>query len=147
MDRQDLIIKPKIFVCSPLRAVHPDKTINLEGIAKNIQKAGEYCRLVMLTGEFRAFAPHVFYTRFLDEAEESERELGITAGFDDLAESAELWHFTHMVSPGMEREMFKCTEWGIPILCGETELLRRGVVLPDWMHQDAQYHHTAWPSP
>jgi len=119
--------KPKIFVCSPLRAVHADGSLNLAGIQRNIDRAKLYCRLVMLTGVFRAFAPHVLYTSFLDEASEAEREMGIAAGIDDLLECRWLFKFTDTVSSGMGREITKCHEWGTLVLQGEEELAKYGI--------------------
>lgn len=113
--------RKRIFVCSPLRATLDNGEIDLNGVTKNIEKAWEYCRLVTLAG-FRPFAPHAFYTKFLDEANPAERALGITLGLEELADSNELWYFGNKISTGMSVEIKQATEWGIPVFKGEEQL-------------------------
>lgn len=95
----------KIFVCSPLRG-------DIEG---NIKKAEGYCRFVANLGHV-PFAPHLFFTRFLDDNVEAERNLGINGGLEFLKCCDELWIFGDVVSEGMEKEIEFCLKNKIPVL-------------------------------
>ncbi len=94
----------KVFVSSPLRG-------DIEG---NIKKAEEYCRYVVEQGHF-PYAPHVFFTRFLDDTVPKERELGIAGGIEFLKVCDEMWVFGFEVTAGMKQEIEACSEQGIPI--------------------------------
>jgi hypothetical protein len=98
-----------IFVCSPLR----DKT--KEEFEANKARAEEYCRYVAYEGHI-PYAPHVFFTRFLDDNVEHERQLGITGGIEMLKRCDELWVFGNRISFGMVKEIDVAMENGIPIL-------------------------------
>ena len=65
--------KPLVFVSSRLRG----------NIEQNIKTAERLCRKVLLKG-YIPFAPHIYFTRFLDELSEEERRLGIESGFEML---------------------------------------------------------------
>ena len=53
----------KIFICSALRG----------GLKTNITKAEEYCRWAMITHGVLPIAPHVYFTRFLDDDSRMKR--------------------------------------------------------------------------
>lgn len=72
----------RVFVCSPLRG----------SIEENIKKAKEYCKFVAQKGK-APFAPHVFCSQFLDDNNESERNIGIEIGLSYLEKCDELWIF------------------------------------------------------
>lgn len=65
--------RPRIFVMSPLRAFG-NRTEE-----QNIETAKLVCREVALAGG-APFAPHLLYTRFLDDSVEDERWCGIESG-------------------------------------------------------------------
>lgn len=91
----------KIYVCSPLKG----------DIEKNIEKAKGYCRDIMLNsnGENVAFAPHAFFTQFLDDEIPEHRAIGLKAGLDMLLMFDELWVFGKP-SEGMKAEIKWWTE-------------------------------------
>jgi hypothetical protein len=96
-----------IFVCSPLRG-------DIEG---NTKKAEQYCRYVTLLGH-NPFAPHLFYTRFLDEHSELERKMGIALGMQRLRKCDEVWVFADCFlhcSAGMMAEINEAHLYGIPV--------------------------------
>lgn len=72
----------KIFICSALRG----------DLKTNITMAEEYCRWAMITHGVLPIAPHVYFTRFLDDDSPDERELGIRAGLELLRDCNELWY-------------------------------------------------------
>lgn len=100
----------KVFVCSPLVGNVPEDASEhvIEQAMKNNQDWAEmYCWYVTMHGH-RPFAPHLFYTRFLNDRDPKARELGIQMGLEDLKECVELWIFLHegdTPSRGMKREI------------------------------------------
>lgn len=85
-----------IFVSSPLRG----------DIQKNLEMVKKYCKLVVDEGHI-PFAPHLFYTQFLDDEIGDERCLGMQMGLDMLELCDELWAFPTWgkVSEGMSIEI------------------------------------------
>lgn len=96
----------KIFVCSPLRG----------NIKQNIVLAEDYCRMIALMGMI-PIAPHAYFTRFLDDTIEMERELGMSMGMELLWGCDELWYFGEP-SAGMKTEMAEAKGSNIPVLDG-----------------------------
>jgi len=70
----------KIFICSPLRG----------NIEENIRKAKEYSREVVSTGHI-PITPHIYFTQFLDDNNQKEREIGMTMGRKLLDICDEMW--------------------------------------------------------
>lgn len=63
------------------------------------------CRIVALRG-FIPIAPHIYFTRFLDDKSPNERELGMSCGFELLKLCEEIWVFNFDgISEGMQREI------------------------------------------
>jgi hypothetical protein len=71
---------PKVDIESPFRG---DETRNVE-FCKNI------CRYAVLNG-FNPYAMHLFFTQFLDDSKEHERDLGIKCGLAWTDHSDEIW--------------------------------------------------------
>jgi len=65
---------PKCILESPFRAKSPALQL------RNIDFARNVCRSLVKEG-FNPIASHLFYTQFLDDANERERFLGISLGF------------------------------------------------------------------
>lgn len=99
-------MRKKVFICSPLRG----------DFVQNRRLAERYCHAAFLAG-YRPFAPHVFYTRFLNDMNPEERKAGIQAGIEDLSECHELWVFlppgVFRPSEGMQQEIDQALAWGI----------------------------------
>ena len=73
--------------------------------ARNEAVAEELCRRVIKAGH-APFAPHIIYTRFLDDQNPSERELGIACGLTYMAVCDEVWVYTgDGISSGMGQEL------------------------------------------
>ena len=60
-------------------------------------------------------SPHLYFTRFLDETNPQDRELGLFMGRVLLTKCVELWVFGSRVTAGMEREIAKAEERSMPI--------------------------------
>lgn len=76
--------KARVFVCSPFRPFRGRSR------AENVARAQLLCRAACLAG-YAPFAPHLFYTAFLDDELEAERRLGIYCDLTWLAAADELW--------------------------------------------------------
>lgn len=75
----------RVFICSPYRNDDYLKQINN---CKN----KEYCKFACLNG-VAVIAPHVFYTEFLHDCIDSERELISNYAFAFLSVCNEIWVF------------------------------------------------------
>ena len=101
----------KIFICSPLSG----------DIEYNINKAISLCRGIALGGNI-PIAPHVYFTQFLFEGKEEERELGISFGLELLKLCDEMYVFG-VTTKGMRREI----DWW------QNNMLKEGKPLPYYM--------------
>lgn len=97
----------RIFVASAWRANTPEEA------QKNLERAIAACRDVALAGH-APFAPHLFYTRFLDDNTETERAAGMAAGREFLSVCNELWVYGPE-SPGVRAEIAHAITLSIPV--------------------------------
>lgn len=94
-----------VYVCSPLKG----------DIKKNIANAKLYCRFVYEKG-FIPYAPHLFFTQFMDDAKENERSDAIKMGLHMLKCATELWVFVdNGISFGMAREIEQAGRENMPV--------------------------------
>ena len=84
----------KIFICSKLRG----------NIKKNLERAKQFSREVFMQGHI-PFTPHIYFTQFLDELNEEERNQGINAGLEWVKLCDEVWVFDKELSEGMKKEI------------------------------------------
>lgn len=94
----------KIYVCSPLRG----------NIENNIEMAKLYCTYIVREYGYIPLAPHIYFTQFLDDNIDSEREFGIRAGLSLLPICDELWYFGRNITKGMTEEIDLALKLGIP---------------------------------
>jgi hypothetical protein len=95
-----------VYICSPLKG----------DILGNIKKAQEYCREATLAGVM-PLASHVYFTSFLDDTVEEERELGMRLGLQMLKLCSELWVYGYdNPSEGMRAEIELAKKLGIPVV-------------------------------
>lgn len=93
----------KIFIGSALRG---DQEANKH-------RAVGYCRKAAEKG-YLPIAPHIIFTQFLDEDDESEREKGIEMGLELLRTCDEVVFFGD-ITEGMQRELNLARELGLPV--------------------------------
>ena len=98
-------MKKKIFVSSPLRG----------NLVINIENAKKYCHWVVNKNHI-PYAPHIFFTQFLDDEIPEERDFGLNAGFEFLKVCDELWVFGSRISEGMQMEIDLANELKMPIV-------------------------------
>ena len=89
------VSKKLIFVSSKLRG----------DMENNMKLAECLCPIVTLKGHIPV-APHIYFTRFLDDRSQNERELGLACGLELLKLCQEIWVFNlDGISEGMQREI------------------------------------------
>lgn len=85
-----------VYVCSPYATGN---------VQENVDRAREYCKLVLQEG-FIPVAPHLLYPQFLCDEDEAEREKGLSCGLAILEVCEEVWVFGDPGrSKGMRREI------------------------------------------
>lgn len=83
-------------------------------VEKNTVNAIEYCKCVYKHGHIPV-APHIYFTRFLDDSIPEERKDGMELGLKLLKQCDELWIFDDDPSVGMQQEIEFARANNIPI--------------------------------
>ncbi len=96
--------RPIVYICSP----YADDPLN------NERRAIRYCRFAVRKGCI-PIAPHIYFTRFLDDKAHEDRQLGMFMGQVMMTKCAEVWVFGDHITRGMECEIAKAEERGLPI--------------------------------
>ena len=104
----------KVFVCSPFRGIGRTEEEAKEDSRSNISLAKAICRYIVDKGAV-PYCPHLYFPRFLQDSNPDEREEGIAMGLAWLAQCDELWIIGRRISKGMECEIARAKEWGIPV--------------------------------
>ena len=86
--------RPIVYICSP----YAGDTEN------NVRAAQRYCRFAVDKG-YIPLAPHLLFTQFMDDADPTERKLGMFFGNVLMSKCTELWVFGDTVSSGMGAEI------------------------------------------
>lgn len=109
-------VEGRVFICSRY----------IGDIEHNVQVALALCRMAV-EADYAPFAPHLLYTRFLDDSDPAERDLGISLGLRFMEACDEVWVYTgDGISSGMRREMEHARKLGMPVVeIHEVELCRR----------------------
>ncbi|WP_432748389.1 DUF4406 domain-containing protein [Pectinatus frisingensis] len=94
----------KIFICSPYR----------DNIQTNTEIALKAAKAVMKLG-YIPIVPHLYFTRFLDEDNQKERDLGIASGIDWMQSCKEIWIIGNRITEGMKLELQAAQNLKLPI--------------------------------
>lgn len=92
------------YICSPYRG----------DTKKNAKAAKEYCRYAIQKG-YSPICPHLFFTQFLDDNEEEERQLGLDLAKRCINFCDEFFVFlneSRTISEGMQGEIEYAQEQG-----------------------------------
>lgn len=85
----------RVFICSRY----------VGDVERNVQIALALCRMAVEAG-CAPFAPHLIYTRFLDDCDPAQRELGISLGLRFMEVCDEVWVYVgDGISEGMRQEI------------------------------------------
>lgn len=96
MEEKSARFRPLVYICSPYSG----------DVESNIANARRYCRFAVDSG-YLPQASHLFFPQFMDDADETERDLALFMSIVILTKCAELWVFGRTISPGMAREIQK----------------------------------------
>jgi hypothetical protein len=111
-DTEEITI-PKIYVCSPLKG----------DFKNNVEKAKKYCRFVTLKIGGIPICPHIYFTRFLNDDNSAEREIGIELGLRLLKDCDEMIVFDkYGISEGMQKEIEVAKSLNIHIIYESKEV-------------------------
>ncbi len=100
-----------MYICSPYNAKTEEER------TANAAFAEKYCRYIVNEGNI-PIAPHIYFTRFMDNGNEAERILGQEIGIELLkkADSMMVLIRNENISAGMEREIkYAANHLGIPV--------------------------------
>lgn len=102
------MIKKLVYICSPCRGDYE----------KNIDNAATYSREAIMHG-YIPITPHLYFTRFMDDSNSTERTMAMEAGCQLLLMCSEVWVFgLDEPSEGMQAEIALAIRHGIPIKDG-----------------------------
>ena len=100
----------KIYMCSPLSSSY-QKTVEL-----NQSQARDLCGMFIHLG-LLPIAPHIYFTQFLNDNDETQRLIGIKMGIELLKECDIMYVYdTDKISNGMKEEINFVQEKDIPII-------------------------------
>lgn len=107
----------RVYIASPLRGTpDPDPQVQALNVASNLGVAAILC-LYAARENVAAFAPHLFYTQFLDDGIAVDREAGIRSGLSFMQSCAEVWVYTGLgISEGMKLEIIAANAMGIRVV-------------------------------
>jgi len=94
---------PLVYIASPFAG----------DTERNTERARGYCRLAVSKG-YIPLAPHLHYPQFMDDDDQSQREMGLRFALILLGKCDELWAFGSPTD-GMSREIAKARKRNIPI--------------------------------
>lgn len=104
-------LSKRIYVCSRYRDKDPQQ------VQRNVERAKWLCGKIILRGDI-PICPHIYFTNFLNEQVEWEREFGLRAGVMALEECDGMVALIMdgIISEGMGHEMaYAANTLGIPI--------------------------------
>jgi hypothetical protein len=84
-------------------------------VKKNTVNAKRYALFAVQQGKV-PMCPHIYFTQFLDDANEVEREKGMTLALQMLKHCREMWVFGDCISSGMQHEIYAAQKWNIPVI-------------------------------
>lgn len=99
-----------VFICSAYRG----------DVEKNVAKAREYARFAAFCG-YSPVIPHLTFCQFLSDDKPDERIKGIELGIVQMKQCEMMWIFGTIITEGMEFEIEKAKELGIPVAMFDTD--------------------------
>ena len=103
-----------VYICSPC---NPRATGELgrKRLERNLRNAEWYSRAAVAS-HATPIAPHLLFTRFMDEFSPGERNLGLELAAEVLKRCDELWVFGDHISEGMQAEIDLAKKRNMPII-------------------------------
>lgn len=97
--------KEYVYICSAYRG----------NVKENVEQARKYSRYAVEAG-YIPITPHIYFTQFLDDNNDAERQQAIEMNMQLLMHCKEIWVFGNEISTGMSYEIMKAQEYNIPIV-------------------------------
>ena len=129
----------RVFICSPFRGIGDSEEERIQSYRRNLNNARAACNFAVLKGCI-PYAPHLYFPQFLMDSDPDERETGILMGLTWLKSCDELWVIGRNISAGMEREISKAKEWGIPVIHYVGKRCPEERLLDAIFHPEIEYH-------
>jgi len=95
---------PSVYICSPLSG----------DVDRNVERACGYALFALSQGKCPV-APHIYFTRFMDDGDPAQRALGLSFALEWLSRCEEIWVFGEKMSAGMLRELEAADRKEIPV--------------------------------
>lgn len=92
-DKKDAYL-PLVYVCSPYAG----------DVENNVTNAKRYSRFA-IENHAIPVTPHLLYPQFMNDEDESEREMAMHFNYVLLGKCSEVWIFGGVISRGMDREI------------------------------------------
>jgi len=99
---------PSVYICSPYSGVYESD------VRSNVERACGYALYALSQGKCPV-APHIYFTRFMDDGDPEQRELGLSFALDWLSQCSEIWVFGDRISKGMCLELEAADRREIPV--------------------------------
>ena len=93
--------RPIVYICSPYAG----------NVTANVENARRYSRFAVDAG-YIPIAPHLYFPRFMNDANPRERDLALFMDIVLLTKCAQLWVFGGTISKGMSIEIEKAKRKG-----------------------------------
>lgn len=140
-----MIRRKNIFVCSPYRGHGDTPEAVKEDRLRNVRLARAACRYILGCGHY-PYAPHLYFTHFLNDSDPDERDLGMQLGRSWLKQCDELWVIGYRVSEGMKAEIVMAKKLGIPVKHYVYKRTPEERLLDAILRPEIQYHEMDWKS-
>ena len=99
--RQRMLENPDwIYIASPYQG----------DVKQNTANAKKYAAFAVCCGKL-PICPHIYFTRFLNDNNKNEREIGMCLALQMLKKCREIWVFGERISSGMDREIRYARKW------------------------------------
>ena len=99
--RQRMLENPDwIYIASPYQG----------DVKRNTANAKKYAAFAVRSGKL-PICPHIYFTRFLNDNNKNEREIGMCLALQMLKKCREIWVFGERISSGMDREIRYARKW------------------------------------
>ena len=80
----------------------------------NTANARKYCQYA-IRHSYLPVCPHIYFTQFLNEFDQKQRDTGMYLGIQMLLKCSEVWCFGERISDGMKAEIHTAKTHGIPV--------------------------------
>ena len=114
MENEKNRYRKNVFICSPCAPTSDDPKARKIEAEQNRNRARAACRYAVMKGAI-PYAPHLYFTQFLDDEIPGESNLGKKVGQGWLLNCDEVWVIGNRISKGMEAEIVLAEEHNIPV--------------------------------